>query len=242
MSGAGRIAIVGATGGLGREVARAWSGIGGDLLLSGTNLDALDRLAADLRARTSAWVETETLDLTDLAAAEAFGARAAAAGLSAVVVAAGLMPAEEQLASDPALAAQTMAVNHDGPAALARGYRLQSAILVLPGSVAGVRLRPSNRRYGVTKRALAGLAASLEHDLRGPRPLLLVMGPLDTPMAWPVVGVHARGALDPAVAARSIVTAIRQRRTGVLYLPARVRLVALILRLLPEPVVQRLRR
>lgn len=235
------LAIVG-VGGLGAALAEAWAARGGALVLAGRDETGVLRIADDLRQRFGTQIETTTLDLRDETACEAFARGLVETGIDTLAVTAGLMPPEARLSVDPALRAELHAVNVAGPAALARGFAGRERLLVLPGSVAGVRVRPANRHYGASKQELHRLAERLDASPDGPRALLLVMGPLDTPMAWPVTGAHARGTADPRRVAARIVDLIDTRRSGVHYLPGVIRLVSLLLRLLPEAIVGRLRR
>lgn len=158
--------LVGASEGLGREVAMALSRVGAEVIVSARSQDRLDALVADLPGKARA----VAVDVSDRASVEA-----AAAGIGEIdgmVYLAGVywpMAAQEWNAEQ----AEAMAdVNFTGavrtigavlPGMIARG----SGHVVLTGSLSGFRGLPGAIGYGASKAGVMYLAESMQADLRG---------------------------------------------------------------------------
>ncbi|WP_339950524.1 SDR family NAD(P)-dependent oxidoreductase [uncultured Albimonas sp.] len=158
--------ILGAGSDMGREVARLLAAKGRPIQLAGRRPEALERDAADLRARFDVAVSTHAWDATDLASAGAF-----LDGLpetpSIVLCAVGLLGEQEAIQDDPAAIAQIVATNFTGPAvtleaAAARLAKLPGRTAVVGiGSVAGDRGRARNYWYGAAKAGFATMLSGL---------------------------------------------------------------------------------
>lgn len=158
--------IVGASEGLGREVAMALSRVGAEVIVSARSEDRLKELVAELPGRGS----HVTVDVSDRASVEA--AAAAVGQIDGVVYLAGvywpMSPAEwdsekvEAMGDINYLGACRVlgAVIHP---MLARGH----GHIVLTGSLSGFRGLPRSVGYGASKAGVMHLAEQLYADLRG---------------------------------------------------------------------------
>jgi short-subunit dehydrogenase len=187
-----RIALTGASSGIGAALAERLAGPGVSMLLTGRDGARLDRVAAAARARGAA-VETVLVDVTDRpslsAALLAFDAAApidlliANAGISA-----GLGPGRTP--EDPAEARRVWEVNYGGvlntvepllPAFLARG----AGRIVLMSSMAARRPLADMPSYSASKAAVRAYGESLRGWLgpRGVAVTVLCPGFVTSPMS-----------------------------------------------------------
>jgi short-subunit dehydrogenase len=241
-----KVAIVGATRGMGRALARRLAERGDALFLLGRDDVQMDLSARDLEARGApASVGQARLDLGE---PDGFGAALDAAdrGLSrmdALVVTGGLFARPEELAADPARLAALLHANFTGTVLLCQqaAERLAArggGLICVFGSVAGDRARRSNYLYGASK---AGLAVFLDGlDLayrgRGVRVLCVKPGFVRTAMTEGMPVPPFAG--EPDAVARRVVAAMDAGRHQV-YAPGVWRLVMLIIRALPRAVLRR---
>jgi uncharacterized protein len=158
------VLITGATGGLGQAIARRAGSLGAALILTGRRTDVLERLAAELGARTIA---------ADLSVAQDVERVATESGEVDIVVANAGLPASGDLDSfsleeiDRALA-----VNLRAPIVLAHELapgmvRRRRGHLLFMSSLAGKAATPRAALYNATKFGLRGFAGALRSDLRG---------------------------------------------------------------------------
>jgi short-subunit dehydrogenase len=156
------VLLTGATGGLGRAIARGLRARGAQLILTGRRQDVLDALAGELGARAVA---------ADLSLAEDVGRLAEQAGEVDILVANAGLPAAARLERLSAEEVdRALDVNLRAPVALARAL-LPGMLdrgrghLVFVSSIAAKSAAPGNPLYHATKFALRGLAAALRVDL-----------------------------------------------------------------------------
>ena len=111
--------------------------------------------------------------------------------------------------------------------------------LVLISTVAADRPRPSNYGYGSSKAAADDFAQGLGDALHGSGVEVLIVRPgfVRTKMTRHLD--DAPLAVDAAEAGRAVADAVRRRRP-ITYVPAPMRLVSLVLRMLPRAVLRRL--
>lgn len=166
-----RALLTGATGGLGRAIAKALAEEGATVLLSGRDPEAIAELAASLPGDGHAVLPS---DLGDPGAAAALAAAASAAGEVDVLVAnagrpgTGWLPdvSEEEVE-------RTLRVNLEAPMILARALapamvERGAGALVFVASLSGKAASPRSSIYNATKFGLRGFAFGLRTDL-GPR-------------------------------------------------------------------------
>jgi short-subunit dehydrogenase len=163
---AGRSALLtGATGGLGRAIAKALAGRGATLVLSGRKPEALEALAAELPGDGHRVLPA---DLAEPGAAEKL---AAEAGAVEVLVANAGLPGTGRL---PAFSTEqltgTLRVNLEAPMLLARALEPSmlergSGHMVFIASLSGKSATPLSSVYNATKFGLRGFALGLRADL-----------------------------------------------------------------------------
>jgi short-subunit dehydrogenase len=241
-----KVAIVGATRGMGRALARRLAERGDALFLLGRDEAELGRSARDLEARGAPLpVGQARLDLGEPAgfAAALDAADRALPRMDALVITGGLFARQDELAADPARLSALLQANFTGTVLLcqqaaerlaARGGGLICAF----GSVAGDRARRSNYLYGASK---AGLAVFLDGlDLayrdRGVRALCVKPGFVRTAMTAGLPVPPFAG--EPDAVARRVVAAMDADRHDV-YAPGVWRFVMLLIRALPRAVLRR---
>jgi short-subunit dehydrogenase len=163
-----RALLTGATGGLGRAIAKRLAEEGTTVLLSGRKAEALEELAADLPGEGHAALPA---DLAEAGAAAALAAEAAAAGPVDVLVANAGMPGTGWLPEvDEEHMVRTLRVNLEAPMLLARALLAPmvergSGALVFVSSLSGKAASPRTSLYNATKFGLRGFAFGLRTDL-----------------------------------------------------------------------------
>lgn len=167
LSVAGRRALLtGASGGIGRAIARTLHGRGAALVLSGRRGDALEELAAELGDRA----EVAACDLAEPASVAELAERA---GDVDVLVANAGLPASGTLDSfTPEQIDRSLAVNLRAPMQLARALspamvERGAGHLVFVSSFSGKVASAGSSVYSATKFGLRGFAFGLREDLRG---------------------------------------------------------------------------
>jgi short-subunit dehydrogenase len=186
-----KVVILGATSAIAEATARLYADEGAELLLVARQPERLAAIAADLKLRGAARVETATRDLADMdAVADAFaGFVATLGGVDHVLLAYGVLGDQKAMERDPAAAQASLVVNFTSAAAWALVAaealeRQGRGSLVVLGSVAGDRGRRANFVYGAAKAGLAALVEGVAHRFAasGPRAVIVKPGPVITPM------------------------------------------------------------
>ncbi|MGZ9811490.1 SDR family NAD(P)-dependent oxidoreductase [Pseudoroseicyclus sp. H15] len=157
--------IVGASSGLGAELARALDKRGAKLLLSARRAEKLEELAAELRD-----AEVLPLDVTD--AASVATAVAGSGEVDGVVYSVGLYDPMTAKDWDADLAEAMCEANFMGAMRLCgrivpQMARRSSGHVVLIGSLSAFRGLPGAIGYSAPKAAIMSLAESMRSDLRG---------------------------------------------------------------------------
>lgn len=164
--------------------------------------------------------------------------------LDVVVAAAGVLGEQSRAEQDPGHAAQIVGATFAGlaPALLTIGERLREqghGTLVVLSSVAGLRPRRANFVYGAAKAGLDALATGLGDALAGSGARVVVVRPgfVRTRMT---AGMRAApfATTAPAVGA-AVAAAVRSGR-DVVYVPAVLQALFVVLRALPRRVFRRL--
>jgi NAD(P)-dependent dehydrogenase (short-subunit alcohol dehydrogenase family) len=241
-----RVAVLGATRGMGRALARLLAEKGHDLFLLGRHPADLEKSARDLEVRAGRGaVHTATCDLmrpeTFAPALEA--AEAALGGLDAVVVTAAAFATQDRLEAEPELARQVLEADftntvvfceHARRRLLARG----GGTLCVFSSVAGERGRKPVVLYGAAKAGLSRYLEGLDHRFhaQGLRTVCVKPGFVRTSMTdgLPVPPFAGR----PEDVAPAVWRAI-ERGQPVVYVPGIWRWVMLAIRLLPRAIMRR---
>jgi 3-oxoacyl-[acyl-carrier protein] reductase len=166
----GKVALVtGASGGIGGAIAKALHGQGATVVLSGTKVEALDKLAAELGSRAY----TVACNLSDPASVEALpkaAETAAAAPIDILVNNAGITRDNLFLRMKDEEWDQVLAVN------LTAAFRLSRAVLrgmmkkrwgriIQITSVVGVTGNPGQANYAAAKAGLVAMSKSLAAEV-----------------------------------------------------------------------------
>jgi short-subunit dehydrogenase len=173
MTNNGYAVITGASAGMGAVYAERLARRGHDLVLVARSADALETLAARLRADTQRRVEVIAADLTDDAQLAGIETRLRARGDIAVLVNnAGIGAVTPLLDSDPALMTRMIALNVTAPTRLA--YAVVPGMVargrgtvVNVSSIVAVATEMMNGVYGASKSYVLAFTQSLQHELAG---------------------------------------------------------------------------
>ncbi|MCB9683313.1 MAG: SDR family NAD(P)-dependent oxidoreductase [Alphaproteobacteria bacterium] len=240
-----RVAVLGATRGMGREVARRLAERGDTLVVLARDAGAGEAMATDLRirgARDTAFVPCDLADPTTFAPA-LDAATAFLHQLDAVVVTAGLFGTQEQLEDDLDLCARVLDVDftktilfceHARTRLLERG----GGTLVVFSSVAGDRGRKTTGLYGATKAGLSHYLESLDHKFRSAGLVTITVKPGFIRTGMTAGLKEAPFAADADDVAPLVVKAM-DRAAPVVYTPRIWQLVMLVIRYLPRFVMRR---
>lgn len=240
------IAVLGATKGMGREVARRLATRGDTLVVLARELDAATTTATDLQIRGARGAHPVVCDLASPATfAPALDAAEAAVGgkLDAVIVTAGAFGTQDQLEADLTLAHQVLDLDltktvifceHARTRLLAKG----GGTLVVFSSVAGDRGRKTVGIYGAAKAGLSHYLEALDHKYRAAglvtvcvKPGFVRTGMTEGLKAPPFAG-------EPEAVAADVVRAL-DRGTPMIYTPFMWRWVMTVIRYLPRFVMRR---
>ncbi|MFT3709616.1 MAG: SDR family NAD(P)-dependent oxidoreductase [Archangium sp.] len=170
-----RVAILGATRGMGRSLARKFVERGDWVALLGRELEELKRSQADLEARGTPGVRVTSV-VCDLEQPETFRSALESAeqsldGLDTVVVTAGIFATQEKLEQDPALAHKVLTVDFANTVVFCEEARKKLLLhgkgtLCVFSSVAGDRARKPVILYGAAKAGLSAYLEGLDHKYR----------------------------------------------------------------------------
>ena len=239
------VLVLGGSSDIGRATARAFAKAGYDVRLAGRDAAALEPDAADLHARYNIEASTLKFDVLDTASFDGFvGSLPALPDVVVSIV--GLLGVQEQAQSDLAQATTIMRSNYEGPSLilglfaekfLARG----NGTIVGVSSVAGDRGRSSNYVYGSAKAGLSAFLSGLRaRASRGGVHIVTVKpGFVRTKMTE---GMKLIGPLtvEAPVVGDAILQAV-EKKTDVVYVSGKWRLVMFIIKALPEAVFKKLK-
>jgi short-subunit dehydrogenase len=234
-----KVLLTGATGGLGRAIAKALASRGAKLVLSSRKAEELDQLAATLPGAG------HTTIVSDLAEEGAALALLEQAGDMDVLVANAGLPASGRLDSfSQDEIGRALRVNLEAPVRMTRellpGWQQRgSGHFVFISSISGFATMPRASLYAATKFGLRGFALNLREDLRGSGVGVSVI----TPGAIREAGMFAEsgaapppglGTGTPEQVASAVVRAIEHNKSEISVAPARQRALARFAMLAPE--------
>ena len=236
-----RIVIVGATSAMATHCARLWvQGQNADVMLIGRNIEKLERLANDLRARSAnsivSVMQTDFTKASDIQLT--INAVAASGNIDIALIAHGSLSDQQQCEDDLSICQQELELNGISPVLFAEGFvkkmvAVNHGTVAVIGSVAGDRGRKSNYVYGAAKGLVTRYMQGLQHRLAATRVkvVLIKPGPTDTPMT---AALKAKGAKLASVedVADQIVAAVESGKP-VVYVPGKWWLIMMIIRHLP---------
>ena len=184
----GKAALVtGASGGIGAAIARALAGQGAKVALSGTRLDALEALAAELGEAA----QVCPADLRDPAAADALlaAAEAAIGPLDILVNNAGLTRDMLALRMKDEDWATVLDVDLAAPFRLSRAalrgmVRRRAGRIIAIGSIVGATGNPGQANYAAAKAGLVGMTKALAQEVGSRKVTVNLVAPgfIETPM------------------------------------------------------------
>ena len=242
-----KTALLGATRGMGRALARLLAERGDELVLLGRDEAELERSAKDLEIRSGgARVGIARCDLFDRAS---FGPALDAAlewlgGLDAVIVTAGVFGTHDDLVDDAELRDRVLVADfvytvHFCEEARRRLLDSGQGRLCVFSSVAGERARRTIFLYGAAKAGLSYYLEGLDHRYRSEGLITTCVKPgfVRTSMTAGLDPPPFSG--EPEAVARSVLRAIDRGRP-VVYAPPVWRWVMLVIRWLPRAAMRRL--
>jgi decaprenylphospho-beta-D-erythro-pentofuranosid-2-ulose 2-reductase len=243
-SGYLRVLLFGGTSEIGQEILAALRlPPDAEVLLAGRDEQRMAAAAKPL----SCQVRTLRYDAAALDTHEAVVNEAFASGtVDLVISAAGILAGQDVLDTDPLRAGLLVETNFTGHVttllAVAARLRAQGrGTIVVLSSVAAIRPRRANFVYGAAKAGLDAFARGLADSLHGSGVRVLLVRP------GFVIGRMTQG-MDPAPLATTptaVGTAVAGglgRNAAVVWVPPQLRVLAVMLRLVPQPVWRRLRR
>jgi short-subunit dehydrogenase len=242
-----KVAILGASRGIGRALARELAARGDALHLLGRDDAELARSSTDLALRGSARTGFAHCDLLEPGGFEPALAQAEAAleGLDAVIVSAGLFGQQAELESDAEKLEALLMADFVYTIAFCEAARRRllargGGTLCVLSSVAGDRARAPVALYGAAKAGLSHYLEGLDHGYRqqGLRTVCVKPGFVRTGMTAGLP--EPPFAADPERVARRILRAI-DGGWPVVYVPPIWRVVMAVVRRLPRALLRRLR-
>ncbi len=250
-----KVALLGATRGMGRALARQMAERGDALFLLGRNADDLERSARDLEVRAGGasqgndGASTVGLAVCDLERPHTFAPALAAAeealgGLDAVVVTAGIFYSQEELEADAEKALRLLDVDFSRTVAFCEEARKRllatgGGTLCVFSSVAGERGRKPVAIYGAAKAGLSRYLEALDHKFRSEGLVTVCVKPgfVKTSMTAGLDPPPFAG--EPDAVAKRVLKAIDRGEPEV-YAPPIWRWIMLVIRLLPRFVMRRI--
>lgn len=244
-----KVALLGATKGMGRALARRMAARGDAVFLLGRDEVDLARSARDLEVRAGLAEGLVAFAPCDLDHPETFApslARAEQAldGLDAVVVTAGLFAPQERMESDAELARRLLTVDFANTVAFCEEARRRllargGGTLCVFSSVAGERGRKPVILYGAAKAGLTRYLEGLDHKFRaaGLRVVCVKPGFVKTGMTEGLRPPPFAG--EPEEVAGMVVKAM-ERGKPVVYAPGMWAVIMLVIRMLPRFVMRKI--
>ena len=241
-----KILVLGATSGIAEATCRVWASEGASLFLVARNADKLAAVAADLKTRGAAYVDTAVADLDDTAQHPALLTHAinSLGGMDVAYLAHGILGDQPTAERDFNAAAQILHTNFLAPVSLLTWLanfcvQRHAGVLAVLSSVAGDRGRKSNYVYGASKAGLTAFLAGLRNriDREGVTVLTIKPGPTRTAMTAGMA--KSEKFADPDVVAKSIAAAIAAKK-DVLYVPFIWAPIMFVIRRIPERIFKKL--
>jgi len=239
-AGPKKILVLGATSGIAEATCRIWAAEGASLFLVARNADKLAAVAADLKTRGAAYVDTAIADLDDTATHAALLTHAinSLGGMDVAYLAHGILGDQAKAEKDFEVAAQILHTNFVSVVSLLTwlaNYCVQrkSGVLAVISSVAGERGRKSNYLYGSSKAGLTAFLDGLRNrvDREGVTVLTIKPGPVRTAMTVQMKGSEKFADVDKV--AKTIVGAIEKKK-DILYVPFQWGPIMFVIRHIPE--------
>jgi decaprenylphospho-beta-D-erythro-pentofuranosid-2-ulose 2-reductase len=240
-----RALIIGASSGMGEEIARQLAREGCQVALVARREDELKRIAEELNTGDTTLARVYAHDVREYECVPALFQQIARelGGLDAVIYAAGVMPRIAEDEYDFAKDQLTVEVNLLGAIAwlneaAQRFGRARSGCIVGISSVAGERGRKGNPVYAASKAALNTYLEALRNRVgrEGVSVVTVKPGPVDTPMTQ---GLGKLPLMIPAEKAASAILKAARQGARTVYVPGAWRSIMFVIRHVPSFLFQR---
>lgn len=231
-----RALLTGATGGLGRAIARGLGAGGARLVLSGRRVDELEDLVRDLDARVVAADLTDRDDVDRLLAQVGqVDLLVANAGLPGTGILNNLTVTEIQRCLDVNLRVPIVMAHAVLPGMIERG----DGHIVLMSSLAGKAATPGSSIYNATKFGLRGFGHALRAELHGSGVGVSVVlpGPISEAGMFADTGIEMPfgiGTRRPVAVAAAVLRAIERNKAEIDVATPFVRLSSLFASIMPD--------
>jgi short-subunit dehydrogenase len=241
-----KILVLGATSGIAEATCRIWAAQGASLFLVARNAEKLAAVAADLKTRGAAYVDTAVADLDDTTQHPALLAHAinSLGGMDVAYLAHGILGDQTKAEQDFETAAHIIHTNFLSAVSLLTWLanfcvQRHSGVLAVISSVAGDRGRKSNYLYGSSKAGLTAFLGGLRNrvDREGVTVLNIKPGPVKTAMTATMAGSEKFA--DVNKVAQTIVKAIDAKADN-LYVPFQWGPIMWVIQHIPERVFKKL--
>ena len=241
-----KILVLGATSVIAEHTCRIWAQQGASFFLVARSEAKLAAVAADLKTRGAAFIDTAVADLDAVEQHPALLARAVTSlgGLDIAYLTHGILGDQPRGEQDFDHAAQILYTNFFSPVSLLTWLanycvKQRSGTLAVISSVAGERGRKSNYLYGSSKAGLSAFLQGLRNrvDREGVTVLTIKPGPVRTSMTEAMPG-SAKFA-DPAAVGKQIAGAVNAK-SDVVYTPGKWAVIMFVIRHIPERIFKKL--
>jgi short-subunit dehydrogenase len=241
-----KILVLGATSGIAEATCRIWASEGASLFLVARNAEKLAAVAADLKTRGAAYVDTAVADLDDTTQHPGLLAHAinSLGGMDVAYLAHGILGDQPKGEQDFETAAQIIHTNFVSAVSLLTWLanfcvQRHAGVLAVISSVAGDRGRKSNYLYGSSKAGLTAFLGGLRNriDREGVTVLNIKPGPVKTAMTAGMAGNEKFA--DVNKVARTIVKAIDAKADN-LYVPFQWGPIMWVIQQIPERIFKKL--
>lgn len=245
-AGPRKILVLGATSGIAEATCRIWATQGASLFLVARNADKLAAVAADLKTRGAAFVDTAVADLDDTAQHASLLAHAvnSLGGMDVAYLTHGILGDQQKAEQDFGVAAQILHTNFVSVVSLLTWLanfcvQRHSGVLAVISSVAGDRGRKSNYLYGSSKAGLTAFLGGLRNrvDREGVTVLNIKPGPVKTAMTSSMKGSEKFA--DVNIVAQAIAKGI-DAKVDNLYVPFQWGPIMFIIQHIPESLFKKL--
>ena len=240
------VLIIGASSGVGKEVAHVFSKKGHDVICSSRDAKELNYLVSDLKIRYGIKAYTVPVDLTDIPFIKKYlkDIYEIFQSIDCVIVTAATMPGNEMQYYNEEGLTRTTLTNYIGIALIlneiSRGMASNcSGKIICLSSVAGERGRPSNFIYGASKAALNTYLQGLRGKLYkyNVQVTTVLPGYIDTLMSYG--RVKSSLAVSPRYVSK-IIYSLTEKKKDVVYIPHVWWLIMKIVKSIPEAIFKRL--
>ncbi|MFW9877737.1 MAG: SDR family NAD(P)-dependent oxidoreductase [Candidatus Thorarchaeota archaeon] len=239
------VLIIGASSGIGREVAQVFSEKSHNIICSSRDEKELVYLTSDLKIKYGNQAHAVPVDLTKISSIENFLKKIYEIykTIDCVIVTAGTMPDDRMPYYNKEELINTMLTNYTGIALVLNEISRRmaydkSGVIICLSSVAGERGRQSNFIYGASKSALTTYLQGLRMKLykNNIHVITVLPGYVDTLMSYGKV--KRQLAVSPRYVAKKVYKLTKSNR-NVVYIPPPWWLIMRIIKLIPEAIFKR---